>query len=169
MSNSNLDNDVVAISAFLGWKDMLFSVENHDYVPTIHPESQAHKRVRWELVKSGHRVWPKYNNHTPVKITGLTDTQAFWLSEYLECSKDSSGQDVREAAAEAVETRTTTTMAAFMADDAIDWLDGAEQDHLDAQEFAHDTKSQIDFARRSIKKSFASLVEKIDKALMEAA
>jgi hypothetical protein len=104
-----------------------------------------------------------------VKITKLTDTQAFWLSEYLNCSEDSSDAGVRLDAASAIETRTTVTMTAELAGDCVHWLDGTEEDHHDAQEFAHETHNEVAFARRAIKKSFASLVKKIELALSEVA
>jgi hypothetical protein len=163
------DKDVVAISAFSSWGDMMFSIENHDYVPTIRPTSPAHRRVRRALRKRGLRVWPPQDLRALVKIIKLTDTQAFWLSEYLNCSSDSSDAGVRLDAESAIETRTTVTMTAELAGDCVHWLDGTEEDHHDAQEFAHETYNERDFARRAIKKSFASLVSKIELALAEVA
>ena len=163
------DRDVVAISAFSSWSDMLFSIENHDYVPTIRPTSPAHRRVRWALNQKGHRVWPPQDRSVLVKITKLSDAQQFWLSEYINCSSDSSCPDVRRDAEAAVTTITTVTLSVDLAEDSVEWLHGTEMDHHDAQEFAHETYNERDFARRAIKKSFASLVKKIEKALGEVA
>jgi len=164
MSNSNLDNDVVAISAFSSWNDMMFSIEHHGYIPTVHPEGPAHSRVRAALSIKGHLVHPP----AQVKVAGLTPAQTSWLDLYVDTSKDTSCKRTNAEAKAAVVTKTTATMTALMADDAVEWLHGTMLDQLEMQELVHDTYNKINFAKRSIEKSFGSLIGKIEASLMDA-
>lgn len=54
----SLDSDVRAVSAFEGWADLERSMREHDYVPTLHPESPEAVRVRRSIHNMGFRVFP---------------------------------------------------------------------------------------------------------------
>jgi hypothetical protein len=93
-----------------------------------------------------------------VKLTGLTVTQMHWVSEYKSVpEEDTTGITL---------TRTTATMPREEAEGLIYWLKhDILGDHLDAQEYEHDTPRKVAAARRTIEKSFATLVKKIQRAM----
>jgi len=59
---SELDEHVRKISAFGSWDELIYSLDNHGYVPTIQPEFGLSERfVRRELHKRGYPVHPAMN------------------------------------------------------------------------------------------------------------
>lgn len=52
------DKDIREISAFTGTQDLLHSMTKHGYVPTVHPSTDTHRRVRAALLVAGFRVFP---------------------------------------------------------------------------------------------------------------
>jgi len=58
-----LDRLVRDVSAFSGWADLLHSIEEHDYVPTVRPEDAKRRELRRALVAAKLPLYPPADVH----------------------------------------------------------------------------------------------------------
>jgi hypothetical protein len=159
-----LDNDTREISAFRNW-DELVAATAKGYIPTIPPESPAHKRVRRALARRGVRIYPP----ALVKLTKLTSAQAWLFEEFFTRLEDTDDRLTRQLLKGSNLTNTTVTMTQDLALEMVENLwserDEAMERAAHCADNSYHTVHQGEFASRSVGISYDTLTKKIEKAI----